>query len=162
MISSDKLCMSCMRENGDARKCPHCGYYADSTQISPYLPVRTVVANRYMVGKMLEYNGEGATYIGWDLIEKKARPLRIQWEYTNENNDIIQFEQRVLDESGFAVDSESGYSKIKEIEECDVYYRKNSEQHFYVWNENKYSFCLISNLKISDDVLVEIINGIKK
>lgn len=76
MISSDKLCMSCMREIGDARKCPHCGYYADSTQISPYLPVRTVVANRYMVGKMLEYNGEGATYIGWDLIEKKAIKIR--------------------------------------------------------------------------------------
>ena len=76
MISSDNLCMSCMREIGDARKCPHCGYYADSTQISPYLPVRTVIANRYMVGKMLEYNGEGATYIGWDLAEKKAIKIR--------------------------------------------------------------------------------------
>ena len=65
-----------MREIGDARKCPHCGYYADSTQISPYLPVRTVIANRYMVGKMLEYNGEGATYIGWDLTEKKAIKIR--------------------------------------------------------------------------------------
>ncbi len=76
MISSDKLCMSCMREIGEAKKCPHCGYYADSTQISPYLPVRTVIANRYMVGKMLEYNGEGATYIGWDLVEKKAIKIR--------------------------------------------------------------------------------------
>ncbi len=65
-----------MREIGDAKKCPHCGYYADSTQISPYLPVRTVIANRYMVGKMLEYNGEGATYIGWDLVEKKAIKIR--------------------------------------------------------------------------------------
>ncbi len=68
--------MSCMREIGDAKKCPHCGYYADSTQISPYLPVRTVIANRYMVGRMLEYNGEGATYIGWDLVEKKAIKIR--------------------------------------------------------------------------------------
>lgn len=65
-----------MREIGDAKKCPHCGYYADSTQISPYLPVRTVIANRYMVGRMLEYNGEGATYIGWDLVEKKAIKIR--------------------------------------------------------------------------------------
>ncbi len=76
MISSDNLCMSCMREIGDAKKCPHCGYYADSTQISPYLPVRTVIANRYMVGRMLEYNGEGATYIGWDLVDKKAIKIR--------------------------------------------------------------------------------------
>lgn len=76
MISSDNLCMSCMREIGNAAKCPHCGYYADSAQISPYLPVRTVIANRYMAGKILEYNGEGATYIGWDLAEKKAVKIR--------------------------------------------------------------------------------------
>lgn len=65
-----------MKEIGEAKKCPHCGYYADSTQISPYLPVRTVIAHRYLVGKMLEYNGEGATYIGWDLTEKKAVKIR--------------------------------------------------------------------------------------
>ncbi len=76
MISSDNLCMSCMREIGEEKQCPHCGYHADSVQIPPYLPVRTVVANRYLVGKMLEYNGEGATYIGWDLTEKRAVKIR--------------------------------------------------------------------------------------
>ncbi len=76
MISSDNLCMSCMREIGDSKQCPYCGYHADSTQIPPYLPVRTVIANRYLVGKILEYNGEGATYIGWDLSEKKAIKIR--------------------------------------------------------------------------------------
>ncbi len=76
MISSDNLCMSCMREIGDSKQCPYCGYHADSTQIPPYLPVRTVIANRYLVGKMLEYNGEGATYIGWDLSDKKAVKIR--------------------------------------------------------------------------------------
>lgn len=76
MISSDNLCMSCMKEIGEKKQCPYCGYHADSAQISPYLPVRTVVSNRYLVGKMLEYNGEGATYIGWDLLEKKAVKIR--------------------------------------------------------------------------------------
>ena len=76
MISSDNLCMSCMREIGDSKQCPYCGYHAESTQIPPYLPVRTVIANRFLVGKMLEYNGEGATYIGWDLSEKKAVRIR--------------------------------------------------------------------------------------
>ncbi|MEE1010905.1 MAG: PASTA domain-containing protein [Acutalibacteraceae bacterium] len=76
MISSDNLCMSCMREIGEKKQCPHCGYHADSVQIPPYLPVRTVISNRYLVGKMLEYNGEGATYIGWDLTEKKAVKIR--------------------------------------------------------------------------------------
>lgn len=76
MISSDNLCMSCMREIGNSKQCPYCGYHAESTQIPPYLPVRTVIVNRYLVGKMLEYNGEGATYIGWDLSEKKAVKIR--------------------------------------------------------------------------------------
>ncbi len=65
-----------MRDIGESKQCPYCGYHADSTQIPPYLPVRTVIANRYLVGKMLEYNGEGATYIGWDLSAKKAVRIR--------------------------------------------------------------------------------------
>lgn len=65
-----------MREIGDAKQCPHCGFHSEAAQIPPYLPVRTVIANRYLVGKMLEYNGEGATYIGWDLTEKKAVKIR--------------------------------------------------------------------------------------
>ncbi len=65
-----------MRDIGNEKQCPHCGYHVDSPQISPYLPVRTVVANRYLVGKLLSYNGEGATYIGWDLFEK--HPINIR------------------------------------------------------------------------------------
>ena len=68
--------MSCMREIGEEKICPYCGYHVNSAQIPPYLPVRTVIANRYLVGKILEYNGEGATYIGWDLSEKKAVKIR--------------------------------------------------------------------------------------
>jgi serine/threonine-protein kinase len=55
-----------MREIGREKKCPHCGFSADSVQVSPYLPIRTVVGGRYLIGKLLEYNGEGATYIAHD------------------------------------------------------------------------------------------------
>lgn len=65
-----------MRETGGAGQCPHCGFLSEAAQIPPYLPIRTVIANRYLVGKMLEYNGEGATYIGWDITEKKAVRIR--------------------------------------------------------------------------------------
>lgn len=76
MISSDSLCMGCMREIGAEKKCPHCGFHVDTVQQAPFLPVRTVVANRYLVGRALERNGEGITYIGWDIVEKKAVNLR--------------------------------------------------------------------------------------
>lgn len=65
-MNTDNLCMGCMHEIGREKQCPHCGFAADSVQISPYLPIRTVVGGRYVIGKLLEYNGEGATYIAYD------------------------------------------------------------------------------------------------
>lgn len=67
MMNTDHLCMSYMREIGDENQCPYCGFHADSPQLAPYLPLRTVVAERYLAGKLLDYNGDGATYMGWDL-----------------------------------------------------------------------------------------------
>lgn len=67
MMNTDHLCMSCMLEIGDENQCPYCGFHADSPQLAPYLPLRTVVAERYLAGKLLDYNGDGATYMGWDL-----------------------------------------------------------------------------------------------
>ena len=52
MINSDNLCMSCMKDIGTEKQCPYCGFHADSKQIEPYLPIRTVLGNRYLVGKL--------------------------------------------------------------------------------------------------------------
>ena len=71
------------------------------------------------------------------------------------------FEQRILDKSGFTVDSESGYSQMKEIEEYDVYYRCTGEYYNYIWNDNKYSFHLTSNQKATTEEIKLIIQGIK-
>jgi len=65
-----------MKEIGNEKQCPYCGFQVDSLQISPYLPIRTVVGNRYIVGKLTEYNGEGAAYIAWDIKEKKTVSVR--------------------------------------------------------------------------------------
>ncbi len=104
MISSDNLCMSCMHEIGNEKKCPHCGYYVDSVQMPPYLPVRTVLGNRYLVGKMLEYNGEGATYIGWDLQEKKAVNIRefIPDSFTSRTSANLNLQVMLGSEASFA------------------------------------------------------------
>lgn len=76
MINSEHLCMSCMQEIGEVEQCPYCGFHVDTIQMAPYLAVRTVVANRYLVGKLLEYNGDGATYMAWDINEKKPVTIR--------------------------------------------------------------------------------------
>lgn len=76
MINTDDLCMSCMKEIGPAEECPYCGFNSNSKQIAPYLPIRSVVGYRYLVGKLLEYNGDGATYIAWDMGKKNQVLLR--------------------------------------------------------------------------------------
>lgn len=76
MINSDNLCMSCMKEIGDLKQCPHCGFHTESPQIAPYLPIRTVLGNRYLIGKLLEYNGDGATYMGLDLSTRTSVNIR--------------------------------------------------------------------------------------
>lgn len=76
MINSDNLCMSCMKDIGTEKQCPYCGFHADSKQIEPYLPIRTVLGNRYLVGKLLEYNGDGATYMGLDLSTRESVNIR--------------------------------------------------------------------------------------
>lgn len=103
------------------------------------------------------------TYLpeGYRLKNKETRLLRIEYEYVNENNDVIKFEQRILDGSDYTIDSESGYSKILEIEEYDVYYRYTERYHTYIWNDGKYSFTILSNQKITQEEIVLIINGIK-
>lgn len=76
MINSEHLCMGCMKEIGEESQCPYCGFHADTMQMAPYLGVRSVIANRYLVGKLTEYNGDGATYIAWDINEKKPVTIR--------------------------------------------------------------------------------------
>ena len=76
MPNTDNLCMSCMRPIGDEKQCPYCGYHADSPQLSPYLPIKSVVANRYLIGKVMEFNGDGVTYAAWDMSERVAVKVR--------------------------------------------------------------------------------------
>jgi len=62
------LCMWCMQQKGDHEKCPHCGYIEvvsrEGAEIN--LPFRTLLNNRYIIGKVLGDGGFGITYLGYD------------------------------------------------------------------------------------------------
>lgn len=70
-MSYENLCMNCMREIGDAKQCPHCRFITSSPQLPPFLPHRTIVGGRYLLGNVITANGDGATYISFDL-ERRA------------------------------------------------------------------------------------------
>lgn len=67
MITEERyLCMGCMSRLDENGKC-RCGYDENAPTDSACLPVRTMVGNRYLVGRMISMNGEGITYICFDI-----------------------------------------------------------------------------------------------
>ena len=67
MQNTDRLCMGCMNDNGGEQVCPICGYDEQSLHPDSALPPRSWLGgDRYLVGKVLDTNGEGVTYLGWD------------------------------------------------------------------------------------------------
>ncbi len=76
MLDIERLCIGCMNDNSGEKVCSICGYDSKSQNDADYLATRTWLKNRYYVGKMLESNGEGATYIGWDNKEDSIVNIR--------------------------------------------------------------------------------------
>ncbi len=57
-----------MNEKESDGPCEKCGYSNDAPYLPSYLAPGTILNDRYIVGKLLSYNGEGATYIGFDKV----------------------------------------------------------------------------------------------
>ena len=77
-----RICMNCFNEKGDVHTCPYCGYTDDENQMGLHLPLRAIIAGRYAVGRFLGANGDGATYLGYDV--RSESPIIIR-EYLPAN-----------------------------------------------------------------------------
>lgn len=71
-----RLCMGCMNELGEDGVCHYCTYTDDIPHLQSYLAPHTVLNDRYIVGKMLSYNGEGASYICYDTVARTKAVMR--------------------------------------------------------------------------------------
>ena len=66
MLNTDGLCLGCMSDNGGEKICPICGFDNLTQNPDNCLPLNSMISNRYLIGKVLDFDGEGITYIGWD------------------------------------------------------------------------------------------------
>jgi len=65
-----------MNEKSGNGVCPICGYNP-SEQINPLLLTpNTILCDRYIIGKVLDSNGEGTTYLGYDQLNDVAVRVR--------------------------------------------------------------------------------------
>lgn len=63
------LCYGCMNHlDEDTNVCPNCGYRSDAPHLPSYLEPGVKLNDRYIVGKLISFNGESAQYIGFDTI----------------------------------------------------------------------------------------------
>ncbi len=90
------LCMGCMKEYDEGDICNMCGFPKDYEQLSPYLPLRTIVNNRYIIGKVLRENSESVIYVGRDnfngtpVIVREYFPAQICTRLSGSNVEINQ------------------------------------------------------------------------
>lgn len=70
MQKETSLCMGCMNDKTYDGPCKLCGYSDSDPCIPTYLVPKTFLNERYIVGKLISYNGEGAVYIGYDTVTK--------------------------------------------------------------------------------------------
>ncbi len=71
-MQTDNLCMGCMSEINGEQVCSVCGFDSGKYENSKALPLRTVLAGRYLVGKVLSQNGEGFCYIAFDTVAESV------------------------------------------------------------------------------------------
>lgn len=63
-----RFCYRCMEEKDlDQHICPHCRFDETTPHNANYITPGTILRNRYLIGVLTDYNGEGASYIGLDL-----------------------------------------------------------------------------------------------
>ena len=98
---------------------------------------------------------------GYVLEKEVVEKTLVKYKYVNESGETLCFEQHALAFSSYYVDSESGYSRIEEIEEWEVYYRFTGTNHVYVWNTDDSSMEIKSSARLSNEVLVLMIDKVE-
>ncbi|MEY8438586.1 PASTA domain-containing protein [Anaerotruncus colihominis] len=81
-VNEQNLCMGCMTPKFEGGKCSVCGFDPDSPVNIDFLPPRTVIVERYLVGALVASDPEGAWYVGYDRKEDMRVWLR---EYAPSN-----------------------------------------------------------------------------
>ena len=91
------LCLNCFKEFEETcSECPFCGYLINNAQDFPFLPQKTILAQRYIIGKSIKKNGESLEYTGYDKT-KNAKVYIKEFYPTNlctRSDDFIKVEPK--------------------------------------------------------------------
>ena len=66
MSEYQNLCPGCFKENGADAVCPSCGCDEKAERDMLCFPIRTLLHQQYLIGRVLGDGGFGITYLAWD------------------------------------------------------------------------------------------------
>ncbi|MDD6727630.1 MAG: PASTA domain-containing protein [Eubacteriales bacterium] len=76
MKNIDNLCMNCFEELTSGSVCEECGFDNDTPEEIIYLQMKTVLADRYVIGRMVAHESDAAVYMGYDTQLDKVITIR--------------------------------------------------------------------------------------
>ena len=90
MENTDRLCMNCFAPLTAGSVCPGCGFDNDQENDTSFLPLRTVLQDRYVLGHVQAWESDAAVYAAYDrtlqapcvVREFLPRALPIGWRAT--------------------------------------------------------------------------------
>lgn len=119
-----KLCMNCFAgyRPAEGEICPVCGWDNTKAQIRNGLRYRTVLASRYVIGRVKAMNGEGITYAALDRTTKRVVEIReffpASLSFRRENQCVVplqdcepEFEQNLEE----FIQLSKGVSRLREL-----------------------------------------------
>ena len=102
------------------------------------------------------------TYVpeGYVLTESISSPSIVKYVFVSAKGEKIHFVQKPIQGTVLFIDEEN-LNIILTHNECDIYYSVTNEQHSYLWNDGKYIINLLSDIKLTNEAVMSIIDGIK-
>lgn len=142
------LCMGCMREIGDNVICPSCSFDNSQEQCAPHLPYGTVLQGRYIVGTVIETNGESSRYIAFDkqtgdvVVICEFLPIGLFNRETNKLNLSVSFDNDEVFRK-LRSDFISYYRTIAELKDFSALVKI-----FNIFQENNTAYVVEENLDL--------------
>ncbi len=72
----DSLCMNCFHDLNNGSVCENCGFDNDTPEDAAFLPMRSTLSDRYIVGRGLNSECDALTYIGFDSEVQQTVTIR--------------------------------------------------------------------------------------
>lgn len=97
---------------------------------------------------------------GYQLVSELKNALYVKYMWKSQTGNTLVFEQSLIKESDFFLDSNAENMLCTEYNGISVYLRSSNNVWLYFWNDGKYAMSIDSEQKFSDDELEKIIDGI--